>query len=95
MRDNKNAWLYLDSFDENNMFDFEYNIKLYYVSEMLRSKMCHRIEKPDLNYCGDAIFTLIDLTVKITAMIDSKNLVCCKRLRKLFDGVIQNENNRR
>ena len=36
MKDKKNALLYSDSFHENNMFDFERNNKLYYVSEVLR-----------------------------------------------------------
>ena len=45
----KDALLYLDSFDESNMFDFEHNNKLYYVSEVLRFKMYNRIEKYDLN----------------------------------------------
>ena len=36
MKDIKDVLLYLDSFDENNMFDFEHNNKLYYVSEVLR-----------------------------------------------------------
>ena len=39
MKDIKDVLLYLDSFDENNMFDFEHNIKLYHVSEVLRFKM--------------------------------------------------------
>ena len=49
MKDIKDALLYLDSFDENNMFDFEHNNKLFYVSEVLRLKMYHRIERYDLN----------------------------------------------
>ena len=32
MKDIKDVFLYLNSFDENNMFDFEHNNKLYYVS---------------------------------------------------------------
>ena len=39
MKDIKDVLLYLDSFDENNMFDFEHNYKLYYVSEVLRFKI--------------------------------------------------------
>ena len=31
MKDIKDALLYLDGFDENNMFDFEHNTKLYYI----------------------------------------------------------------
>ena len=65
MNDIKDALLYLDTFDENNMFDFEHNIKLYYVSEVLRFKMYHRIEQHDLIYCEDALLDPIDVTVKI------------------------------
>ena len=72
MKDIKAVLLYLDSFDEKNMFDFEHNNKLYYVSEVLRFKMYDRIEKYDLNYCEDVILDLIDLTVKITDMINLK-----------------------
>ena len=39
MKDIRDVLLYLDSFDEINMFDFEHNNKLYYVSEVLRFKM--------------------------------------------------------
>ena len=35
MKNIKDVLLYLDSFDENNMFNFEHNNKLYYVSEVL------------------------------------------------------------
>ena len=72
MKDIKDVLLYLDNFDENNMFDFEHNNKLYYVSEVLRFKMYDRIEKYDLNYCEDTILDLIDLTVEITDMINLK-----------------------
>ena len=41
--DIKDALLYLDSFDGNNMFDFEHNSKLFYVSEVLRFEMYDRI----------------------------------------------------
>ena len=50
MKNIKDVLLYLDSFDENNMFDCEQNNKLYYVSEVLRFKMYDRIKKYDLNY---------------------------------------------
>ena len=79
MKDIKDVLLYLDSFDENNMFDFEHNNKLYYVSEVLRFKMYDRIENYDLNYCEDAILDLIDLTVKIADMINWKNLMFYKK----------------
>ena len=72
MKDNKDALLYLDSSDGNNMFDFELNCKIYYVSEVLRFKMYHRIEKYDLNYCEDAIHHLIYLAVKIIQTINLK-----------------------
>ena len=55
MKDIKDVLLYLDSFDENNMFDFEHNNKLYYVSEVLRFKMYDRIKKYALNSCEDVI----------------------------------------
>ena len=45
MKDIKDALLYLDSFDENNIFDFDHNFKSKYVSEVLRFKMYDRIEK--------------------------------------------------
>ena len=92
MKDIKDVSLYLDSFDENNMFDFEHNNKLYYVSEVLRSKMYDRIEKYDLNYCEDAILDLIDLTVKITDMINLKKPNVLQEIKKLYNGVSQYEN---
>ena len=92
MKDIKDVLLYLDSFDENNMFDFEHNNKLYYVSEVLRFKMYDRIEKYDLNYCEDAIIDLIDLTVKITDMINLKKPNVLQEIKKLYNGVLQYEN---
>ena len=92
MKDIKDVLLYLDSFDENNMFDFEHNNKLYYVSEVLRFKMYDRIEKYDLNYCEDAILDLIDLTVKITDMINLKKPNVLQEIKKLYNGVSQYEN---
>ena len=92
MKDIKDVLLYLDSFDENNMFDFEHNNKLYYVSEVLRFKMYDRIKKYDLNYCEDAILDLIDLTVKITDMINLKKSGVLQEIKKLYDGVSQYEN---
>ena len=70
MKDIKDVLLYLDSFNENNMFDFEHNFNLYYVSEVLKYKMYDRIEKNDLNYCEDAILDLIHLFVKVIDMIN-------------------------
>ena len=92
MKDIKDVLLYLDSFDENNMFDFEHNNKLFYVSEMLRYKMYDRIEKYNLNYCEDAIIDLIDLTVKISHMINSKKPGVLQEIKKLYNGVLQYEN---
>ena len=92
MKDIKDVLLYLDSFDENNMFDFEHNNKLYYVSEVLRFKMYDRIEKNDLNYCEDTILDLIDLTVKITDMINLKKPNVLQEIKKLYNGVLQYEN---
>ena len=92
MKDIKDVLLYLDSFDEKNMFDFEHNNKLFYVSEMLRFKMYDRIEKYNLNYCEDAIIDLIDLTVKISHMINSKKPGVLQEIKKLYNGVLQYEN---
>ena len=72
MKDTKDALLYRDSFVENNMFDFEHNNKLYYISEVLRFKMYHTIEKYDLSFCEDAILDLIDPSVRIIGMINLK-----------------------
>ena len=93
MKDIKDALLYLASFDENNMFNFEHNNKIYYVSEVLRFKMYNRIEKYNLNYCEDAILDLIDLTVKIIDMIKLKKPGVLQEIKKLYDGVLQYENN--
>ena len=92
MKDIKDALLYLDSFDEDNMFVFEQNNKLYYVSEVFRYKMYDKIEKYDLNYCEDAILDLIDLTVKIIDMINMKKPGVLQEIKKLYDGVLQYEN---
>ena len=92
MKDIKDVLLYLDSFVENNMFDFEHNNKLYNVSEVLRFKRYDRIEKYDLNYCEDAILDLIDLTVKITNMINLKKPNVLQEIKKLYNGVSQYEN---
>ena len=92
MKDIKDALLYLNSFDENNMFDFEHNNKLYYVSEVLKFKMLHRIEKYDLSYCEDAILDLIDLTIKINDMINLKKPGVLQEIKKLYNSVLQFEN---
>ena len=59
---------------------------------MFGFKMYHRIEKYDLNYCEDAIFDLIDLTVKIFEMISLKKPGVLQQIKKLYNGVIQYEN---
>ena len=92
MKDIKDVLLYLNSFDENNMFDFEHNNKLYYVTEVLRFTISDRIEKYDLNYCENGILDLIDLTVKITEMINLKKPGVLQEIKKLYDGVSQYEN---
>ena len=92
MKNIKDVLLYLDSFDENNMFDFEHNNKLYYVSEVLRFRMYDRIEKCNLNYCEDAVLDLIDLTVKIADMINLKKPNVLQEIKKLYNGVLQYEN---
>ena len=79
MKDIKDVLLYLDSFDENTMFDFDHSNKLYYVSEVLKFIMYDRIEKYELNYCEDDILDLIDHTVKISHMINQKNLMFYKK----------------
>ena len=91
MKDIKVTLLYLDSFDENNMFDFEHNNKLFYVSEVLRFEMYDRIEKYDLNYCEDFYLELIDLTVKIVDMINLKKPGVLQEIKKLSGGVLQYE----
>ena len=92
MKGIKDVLLYLDSFDENNMFDSGHNIKLFYVSDVLRFEMSDRIEKYDLNYCEDGILDLIDLTVKITDMINLKKPGVLQEIKKLYNGILQYEN---
>ena len=92
MKDIRDVLLYLNSFDENNMFDIEHNNKLYNVIEVLRITINDRIDKYDLNYCEDTILDLIDLTVNITDMIISKKPGVLQEIKKLYDGVSQYEN---
>ena len=77
---------------KNNMFDFEHNINLFYVSEVLRFKMYRRIKKYDLNYYEDAILDLIHLTVNIIEMINLKKHGLLQEIKKLYQGVIQYKN---
>ena len=92
MKDIKDVLLYLDSFNENNMFDLEHNNKLYYVSEVLKFKMYDRIEKYDLNYCEDDILNVNDHTVKITDMIILKKPNVLHEIKKLYNSILQYEN---
>ena len=82
MKDIEDVLLYLDSFDESNMFDFGHNNIQYFVSEMLRFKIYHRTKKYDLNYCEDAIFDLVDLTVKLIDMINLKKPGVLQEIKK-------------
>ena len=82
----------LDSFDENNMFDLAHNNKLNFVSEMLGSERNCRTKKYGLNYCEAAILDLVDLTVKITDMINLKKPGTLKECKKLYDAALQYEN---
>ena len=54
--------------------------------------MYHRIDNYDLNYCEDAIFDLIDLTVKIIDMISLEKPGVLQEIKKLYDGVLQYQN---
>ena len=92
MKDIKDVLLYSKSFDDNNMFDLEHNNKLYYVSDVLKFKLYDRIEKYDLNYCEDVILDLINLTLKISHMIISKKPGVLQEIKKLYDGILQYEN---
>ena len=67
--------LYLDTSNENNMFDFKHNNKVYYESEMLGLKLYSRSEKYDLKFCEDAILDLIGLTVNKIDKNSSRKLV--------------------
>ena len=54
--------------------------------------MYDRIGKYNLNYCEDAIIDLINLTVKITNMINLKKPNVLHEIKKLYNGVLQYEN---
>ena len=56
--------------------------------------MSKKTEKYDLNYCEDAILSLNDLTnlIKIFEMIIFKKPGVLQEIRKLYDGVLQYEN---
>ena len=71
MKDFKDVLLYLDSFDENNMFDLEHKEKLIVnVLEVLRSDMDRKAN--------------LDLVVKIGNMISLKKLGVLIEVKKLF-----------
>ena len=92
MKDEKDVLLHLDCFGENNMFDFDQNNKLNYVSDVLGFKTYHRTEKYDLNYCEDDFLDLIDLTVKIIDMIKLKKPNVLQEIKQLYGGVLYYEN---
>ena len=60
MKEKKDALLFLDSFDENNLFDFEHNNKFCFLSEVLGSEMIRRTIKYDFKFCEEARLHLID-----------------------------------
>ena len=88
MMDNKDTLLYLHYFDGINMFDLEQIIKLYLVSEVLRSEMCRRLVKQNLTYYEDAVLDLIDFTVEITDMVVLKKPGVLQEFEELYDGVL-------
>ena len=45
-----------------------------------------------MNYCQDDILDLINLTVKISHMIISKKPEVLQEIKKLYDGILQYEN---
>ena len=92
MKDIKDVLLYLDSFDENNMFDFEHNEKLLGdVLEVIRSEMNRAAIKYSSNYCEDAILNLFDLVAKIDDMISLKKPGRLNEVKKLYDDKSQYE----
>ena len=54
--------------------------------------MYDRIDENDLNNCEDVILDLINLTVKISHMIISKKPGVLQEIKKLYDGILQYEN---
>ena len=78
----KDVLLFSYSFHENNMFDSEHNINLYFVSEVFRPEVNRRIMKYDLNYCEHSTLDLIDLTVKITDMVILKKPGILQEVKK-------------
>ena len=76
MKDIKDVLLYLDSFDENNMFDLEHIEKLLViVLEVLRSDMDRK--------------AIPDLVVKIGNMSSLKKPGVLIEVKKLYDNISQ------
>ena len=88
MKDVKDVLLFLQSFDENNMFDFEHKNKLDFLTEVLRSVMYRRNKKNDLSFCENGILDLIDLTLKISDMVLLKMSGILQEIKKLCDGML-------
>ena len=75
MKDIKDVLLYLDGFDENNMFDFDHNNKLYYVSEVLKFIMYDRIEKYDsIDYDDDDEWNILSEDSDTGEIIGFRNM---------------------
>ena len=93
MRNIKDILLYLDSFDEDNMFDLEHSKKIICdVLEVLRYEMNRRAIKYNLNYCEDAILNLLHLVVEVDDMINFKRPGILQEVKKLYDAVSLYEN---
>ena len=56
---------------------------------MLNIILYDRIEKYDLKYCEDDILDLIDHTVKISHMINSKKPNVLQEIKKLYNSLLQ------
>ena len=75
MKDIKDVLLYLDGFDEINMFDFDHNNKLYYVSEVLKFIMYDRIEKYDsIDYDDDDEWNILSEDSDTGEIIGFRNM---------------------
>ena len=57
-------------------------INSFFLSEVLISKTYYRGIKYDLKFCEDAIFSLINLIVKKTNMINLKKLGILEKVEK-------------
>ena len=84
MKGFKDAFLYLDHFDENNMFDLtQHNNKLFLMMDILRSEIDRRSMKYILSYCEDGILNVIEFVVKINDLFVLEKLGILKENRKL------------